>query len=51
MNTLGHHLDDLQALQQELPLVLVDRKVPQLPSDLGGPDNPGAIRGSTRLNP
>lgn len=43
VNTLGHHLDQLQALQQALPLVLIDRKVPQLTSDLVGLDNAGAV--------
>ncbi|VVP67088.1 HTH-type transcriptional regulator KdgR [Pseudomonas fluorescens] len=43
VNTLGHHPDELQALQQELPLVLIDRKVPHLPSDLVGLDNRGAV--------
>ena len=44
LNTLGHHPDALQALQQEMPVVLIDRKVEQLHSDLVGLDNPGAVR-------
>ncbi|WP_431699971.1 LacI family DNA-binding transcriptional regulator [Pseudomonas sp. BR20] len=44
VNTLGHHLDQLLELQRELPLVLVDRKVEPLHSDLVGLDNPAAVR-------
>lgn len=44
VNTLGHHLDQLLELQQEMPLVLVDRKVEPLHSDLVGLDNPAAVR-------
>ena len=44
VNTLGHHLDELRQLQTELPLVLVDRKVEQLPSDLVGLDNRKAVQ-------
>ncbi|MGY2293034.1 LacI family DNA-binding transcriptional regulator [Pseudomonas sp. SDO528_S397] len=44
VNTLGHHLDQLQELQEEMPLVLVDRKHEQLHSDLVGLDNPLAVR-------
>ncbi|MGE8411683.1 MAG: LacI family DNA-binding transcriptional regulator [Pseudomonas sp.] len=43
VNTLGHHLDLLQQLQQEMPMVLVDRKLAQLQADLVGLDNPGAV--------
>lgn len=43
VNTLGHHLEDLRDLQQELPMVLVDRKVTHLPSDLVGLDNQLAV--------
>ena len=43
VNTLGHHPDELQSLQEELPLVLIDRKVPDLASDLVGLDNPAAV--------
>ena len=43
VNTLGHHLDQLLELQQEMPLVLVDRKVEPLHSDLVGLDNPAAV--------
>ena len=44
VNTLGHHLDQLLELQREMPLVLVDRKVAPLRSDLVGLDNPAAVR-------
>ncbi|KAA0941188.1 LacI family DNA-binding transcriptional regulator [Pseudomonas sp. ANT_H14] len=44
VNTLGHHLDQLLELQREIPLVLVDRKVEPLHSDLVGLDNPVAVR-------
>ncbi|MFT0476322.1 LacI family DNA-binding transcriptional regulator [Pseudomonas antarctica] len=44
VNTLGHHLDQLLELQQEMPLVLVDRKVEPLHSDLVGLDNRAAVR-------
>lgn len=43
VNTLGHHQDELRELQQELPMVLVDRKVAHLPSDLVGLDNQLAV--------
>jgi len=44
VNTLGHHLDELRQLQQELPMVLVDRKVEQLACDLVGLNNEQAVR-------
>jgi LacI family kdg operon repressor len=44
VNTLGHHLDQLLELQREMPLVLVDRKVEPLHSDMVGLDNPAAVR-------
>src|SRR5471032_706906 len=44
VNTLGHHLDQLLELQREMPLVLVDRKVEPLHSDLVGLNNPAAVR-------
>ncbi len=44
VNTLGHHLEQLLELQREMPLVLVDRKVEALHSDLVGLDNPLAVR-------
>ncbi|NIL19110.1 LacI family DNA-binding transcriptional regulator [Pseudomonas sp. AN3A02] len=44
VNTLGHHLDQLLELQREMPLVLVDRKVEPLHSDLVGLDNLVAVR-------
>ena len=44
VNTLGHHLDQLLELQREMPLVLVDRKVEPLHSDLVGLDNQAAVR-------
>jgi LacI family kdg operon repressor len=40
---LGHHRDELFELRSEMPLVLVDRKVDQLDSDLVGLDNPAAV--------
>ncbi|MFO2463565.1 LacI family DNA-binding transcriptional regulator [Pseudomonas sp. 15FMM2] len=43
VNTLGHHLDQLLELQQEMPMVLVDRKVDALHSDLVGLDNRVAV--------
>ncbi|MFP3517020.1 LacI family DNA-binding transcriptional regulator [Pseudomonas sp. SIMBA_077] len=43
LNTLGHHPDALQALHQEMPIVLIDRKVEQLHTDLVGLDNAGAV--------
>ncbi|KAF1030903.1 MAG: HTH-type transcriptional regulator KdgR [Pseudomonas sp.] len=43
VNTLGHHLEQLQELQREMPLVLVDRKIDALHSDLVGLDNPQAV--------
>ncbi|AIS17719.1 transcriptional regulator [Pseudomonas rhizosphaerae] len=43
VNTLGRHQDELRELQQELPMVLVDRKVAHLPSDLVGLDNQLAV--------
>ncbi|WP_310650714.1 LacI family DNA-binding transcriptional regulator [Pseudomonas sp. FW300-N2F2] len=43
VNTLGHHRDELFELRSEMPLVLVDRKVDRLDSDLVGLDNPAAI--------
>lgn len=44
LNTLGHQPDVLQALHQEMPIVLIDRKVEQLYADLVGLDNAGAVR-------
>ncbi|WP_328284826.1 LacI family DNA-binding transcriptional regulator [Pseudomonas huanghezhanensis] len=44
VNTLGHHLDELRELHTELPMVLVDRKVDALSSDLVGLDNLAAVR-------
>ena len=43
LNTLGHHPDALQALHQEMPIVLIDRKVEQLNADMVGLDNAGAV--------
>lgn len=43
VNTLGHHRDELRVLHREMPMVLVDRKVEQLESDLVGLDNPAAV--------
>jgi LacI family kdg operon repressor len=44
LNTLGHHLTELRELHRELPMVLVDRKVDQLDSDLVGLDNTAAVQ-------
>ncbi|WP_426139396.1 LacI family DNA-binding transcriptional regulator [Pseudomonas sp. DWP3-1-2] len=44
VNTLGHHLDELRDLHRDLPMVLVDRKVDQLDSDLVGLDNTAAVQ-------
>ncbi|MGP6429755.1 LacI family DNA-binding transcriptional regulator [Pseudomonas paraglycinae] len=43
VNTLGHHREELDELQREMPLVLVDRKVDGLDSDMVGLNNPQAI--------
>ena len=43
VNTLGHHPDLLRELHREMPMVLVDRKVEHLHSDLVGLDNPAAV--------
>ena len=43
VNTLGHHPDLLRELHREMPMVLVDRKVESLHSDLVGLDNPAAV--------
>ncbi|MGH8419439.1 MAG: LacI family DNA-binding transcriptional regulator [Pseudomonas sp.] len=44
VNTLDRHLDELRQLHSELPMVLVDRKVDQLESDLVGLDNVATVR-------
>ncbi|WP_085633707.1 MULTISPECIES: LacI family DNA-binding transcriptional regulator [unclassified Pseudomonas] len=44
VNTLGHHRDELHELKREMPLVLVDRKVEGLDSDMVGLDNPRAVQ-------
>ncbi|MBF6031702.1 LacI family DNA-binding transcriptional regulator [Pseudomonas sp. P155] len=43
VNTLGHHRDELHELRSEMPLVLVDRKVDGLDSDMVGLNNPQAV--------
>ncbi|WP_350310005.1 LacI family DNA-binding transcriptional regulator [Pseudomonas sp. AKS31] len=43
VNTLGHHRDELHELRREMPLVLVDRKVEGLDSDMVGLNNPQAV--------
>ncbi|RON69244.1 LacI family DNA-binding transcriptional regulator [Pseudomonas fluorescens] len=43
VNTLGHHRDELHELHGEMPLVLVDRKVDGLDSDMVGLNNPQAV--------
>ncbi|MCF4996801.1 LacI family DNA-binding transcriptional regulator [Pseudomonas syringae] len=44
VNTLGHHRDELHELHREMPLVLVDRKVDGLDSDMVGLNNPQAVQ-------
>ena len=44
LNTLGHDPDALQELHREMPIVLIDRKVEQLHTDLVGLDNADAVR-------
>lgn len=44
VNTLGHHIEELRQLHEELPMVLVDRKVEQLHTDLVGLNNTDAVR-------
>jgi LacI family kdg operon repressor len=43
VNTLGHHLDELRELRRDIPMVLVDRKVDLLDSDLVGLNNAEAV--------
>ncbi len=43
VNTLGHHRDELHELHREMPMVLVDRKVDGLDSDMVGLNNPHAV--------
>ncbi|MBD1589451.1 LacI family DNA-binding transcriptional regulator [Pseudomonas typographi] len=43
VNTLGQHVEQLRQLQHELPIVLVDRKVEGLGSDLVGLANAHAV--------
>ncbi|WP_166219327.1 LacI family DNA-binding transcriptional regulator [Pseudomonas atagonensis] len=43
VNTLGHHRAELDELKREMPLVLVDRKVEGLDSDMVGLNNPQAV--------
>jgi len=43
VNTLGHHRDELHELHREMPLVLVDRKVAGLDSDMVGLNNSRAV--------
>ncbi|MFB8828823.1 LacI family DNA-binding transcriptional regulator [Azotobacter sp. CWF10] len=44
VNTLGHHAGELLSLHDELPMVLVDRKVEALEVDLVGLDNRDAVQ-------
>ena len=44
VNTLGRHLGELQTLHQQLPMVLIDRQLAELDSDLVGLDNADALR-------
>ncbi|EKT4522835.1 LacI family DNA-binding transcriptional regulator [Pseudomonas putida] len=43
VNTLGHHAGELASLAQELPMVLVDRQLAELQTDLVGLDNADAV--------
>jgi LacI family kdg operon repressor len=43
VNTAGHHLAELRELHREMPMVLIDRKLDQLDSDLVGLDNRAAV--------
>lgn len=43
VNTLGRHPEQLRALQSDMPIVLVDRKLEALGTDLVGLDNAGAV--------
>ena len=43
VNTLGHHRDELHELRREMPLVLVDRRVEGIDSDMVGLNNPLAV--------
>ncbi|VFT07588.1 LacI family transcriptional regulator [Pseudomonas aeruginosa] len=43
VNTLGHHPGELRALHRELPMVLVDRQLAELDTDLVGLDNADAV--------
>ena len=42
VNTLGHHPGELLNLQRDIPMVLVDRQLPELNVDLVGLDNADA---------
>ncbi|MDR0207534.1 MAG: LacI family DNA-binding transcriptional regulator [Pseudomonas putida] len=43
VNTLGHHAGELASLGCELPMVLVDRQLAELQTDLVGLDNADAV--------
>lgn len=43
VNTLGHHAGELASLGRELPMVLVDRQLAELQTDLVGLDNTDAV--------
>ncbi|NQD75420.1 substrate-binding domain-containing protein, partial [Pseudomonas sp. CM27] len=43
VNTLGHHPGELFNLQREIPMVLIDRQLPELEVDLVGLDNFDAV--------
>ncbi|ANY88748.1 MULTISPECIES: LacI family DNA-binding transcriptional regulator [Pseudomonas] len=43
VNTLGHHAGELASLGRELPMVLVDRQLAELQTDLVGLDNADAV--------
>ncbi|MCY1389720.1 HTH-type transcriptional regulator KdgR [compost metagenome] len=43
VNTLGHHPGELLTLRRDIPMVLVDRQIPELNVDLVGLDNTDAV--------
>ncbi|MBH3345409.1 LacI family DNA-binding transcriptional regulator [Pseudomonas parafulva] len=44
VNTLGHHPGELLTVMRDLPIVLVDRQLPELNADLVGLDNAHAMQ-------
>ncbi|KPA89360.1 transcriptional regulator [Pseudomonas asplenii] len=43
VNTLGHHRGELVELQRDVPMVLIDRQLPELNVDMVGLDNADAV--------